>query len=45
MGRSRKDLYPHIRKIEITPSPFPDILQTIDIPLPGHLGFKLPPPP
>ena len=45
MGRSRKDLYPHIRKIEITPSPFPDILQTINIPLPGHLGFKLPPPP
>ena len=37
--------YTHMGEIEITPSPFPDILHAIDIPLPGHLGFKLFPPP
>ena len=29
-------------ELKITPSPFPDILHTIDIPLPRHLGFKIP---
>ena len=34
--------YPHMGEIEITPSPFPGILQTIGIPLPGHLGLNYP---